>query len=291
MISSIKVKISLFIISCLMLASSISCILALQENGDYDTDVGRYNGKVMEYEEKVFNFPKKNQVEVMAKEANQVMDKSLNILIKGNCLNYLTDDIDKKQEALEKWVAMTKPSQNKIGLLLKKHPNVKAIAIRFVSFKGNLSFAKVVYYQNLSNDRCEIFMPSDDFYSGYSSEAGQTLDSMELRIRNIYAFYEGPATINPDVPFTEAAIHEKRSNDSTFFEEILASNDLTYEMGKGSKGLLICFTKKIMQRGSGYMPVGIQAYFGYNYDFSKDTILKECPRKSGTCVTFPLTSK
>lgn len=251
----------------------------------------------------VSNPPSDNELEGMIKEANTVMEEVLGILEKGKCYNYLTNDINENAETLETWIKKTKPSHNKIGLLLRSHPNIFCISLIIQNYpikenavrirKNFKQFNMMWVVPSNSSDCLIIAFPTESLVSFYGSvTASENDSSLNVYIENIAKYYPYLIKTGQYPNFTEKIKIEP--NDKSLMKTIIESYSLSKLDGEGSKGLLLTFTKKVRHRGRRFWADGIRIYATYNYDASFDRDPQpKCPQDYYgnaycVCATFPL---
>lgn len=156
-----------------------SSIRGSEYGRSFDID-GDYDDRTRAYEAlDTANSPSKAQLSTMETEAKLVMGTILSILENGKCYKALTDDIDENPTTLEMWVKRTKESQEKIGLLLKAHPNIYCISLRLYNFpvkeeqmhvRKNFKQNNIMWIVPPNSNRCLLIVfPSGSCMSLYGA--------------------------------------------------------------------------------------------------------------------------
>lgn len=252
----------------------------------------------------VTNPPPDDQLLDMMKEAEIVMEETLDILEKGKCYNALTNEINENKEALNLWLEKTRPTQEKIGSLLKGHPNIfcLSLCIRNWPFKEmqryipkNFKQFNIMWIVPSGSSSCLVIaFPTDSCVSFYGATTiSENENSYDVIIENIPKYYSLRIKRGEYPNFTTEEI-KGEPNDKPLLETIIEYHCPQRYEGKESKGLLISFTKKVKHKGRRFWADGIRVYSTYNYDASKEERPQlECPnnvydKPIGTCLTFPL---
>ncbi len=236
----------------------------------------------------ITNPPSDIQLKDMMNEAIKVMREVLTILEEGKCYDTFNSNINNDKGALEKWLEKTKPSQEKIGMLLREHPTIFCLSlmVRSGPFKEEAKRIKkgfeqfnIMWSVKLGEDNCLVIVfPTNSFVSWYGATTTSEKDySLNIYLENIPKYYSFRIKIGQYPNFTEE--DKMELNDLSLMETIIESHNPSRFEGEGSKGLLISFTKKVQHNGRKFWADGIRIYSPYNYDASLDkNPIAECPK-------------
>jgi hypothetical protein len=254
--------------------------------------------------DKIENQPNDKQIDCVVNQAETVISQALEILEKGGCYSSLKDDVNENKDAFDQWIEKTKESHRKIGLLLKKHPQIYflSVVVRNHPLKEMPRYIPKNYNQfNLmwgvsqEKNKCLVIaFRKDDLASFYGLAGVPTKEKMlYVYIQNIPKSY--PYVVKGvDYPnFTDQGIRIE-PNKASLLETIISTFHRVEIRGEGSKGFLISVVKKVDRKSRNYWADAIRVYSTYNYDNSLDESREpECPKtfygkEYCLCATIPL---
>lgn len=238
-------------------------------------------------------------VATRASEAEKVMNGVLETLEKRECYRFLNDDVNENKDAFDQWIEKTKESQEKIGVLLKSNPNIFCVSLEVSNYplkempryipKNYKRFNLMWLFSPENNSCLVIAFSKDSLVSFYGAMTfSEKKDYINVLIENIYEYF-------PTFQYPNLVDEVKREpNKKSLLETIMDYHNPSGYSGKGSKGLLISFTKKVKHKSRNYWADAIRVYSTYNYDNSLDESREpECPRdfygkENCLCATISL---
>lgn len=250
----------------------------------------------------VKNPPSKSLLSEMKNESGEVIDEALQILESDKIFSYLSNEVNENSQAMEEWINKTKGSQVKLGSLLKEHPNIFCLTVTVqnqgierAQTRNQKSYKKYnLMWVFLTRENKCMIMASPDYScaSIYGVRADlQEINNLHVTIENIPKYFSVAQTGSHGFIETD---DKKILNETPIMNTILDYYCPGRMAGIDSKGTLISFTGKLMDKRRRYSATGIRTTSILNYDGINDQgTQSDCPLNNygkpyWICSTFVL---
>ncbi|HQQ46251.1 MAG TPA: hypothetical protein PK747_02435 [Acidobacteriota bacterium] len=234
------------------------------------------------------NVPSDQVLNEMADNAGKIMAEALDIMEKENGFSLMTADINESQEALDNWLNLTRPGQERLGFLLKNHPEIYCLSLKLCNRKiseesvhipKSLRYFNMMWIYDPGKNCCHIIaFPQDCLVSLYGGSTGsESKQSMTVNVENIPESFAFRLKSGKYPDFVDEGI-KKEPNNLTLLETIIQYHDTVRFGGDSSKGSLISFTSNLKHKGLGFRADGIRLYSLYGDTSSSNLATKpSCP--------------
>ncbi len=252
----------------------------------------------------VQNPPTKNLIMEMENESRKVINEVLKIFEGDKCLSYLSNKVNENSQSLEEWISKTKGSQVKLGLLLKEHPNIFCLTVtvhnRHIketseNIPKNYKVYSLMWIFLARENKCMVMAsPDNSCASIYGVRTAlEEINDLNVTIENIPKYFSVGQAQADKQRFVEID-NKKILNEMPILDTILSYYCPVRFSGTDSKGTLINFTTKLLDKRRGYSATGIRTTFILNYDGANDQDSQfDCPiniygKPYWICSTFAL---